>query len=96
MPSTLTNLFKAAGVTPWQVFFGAACLGSWWGTMQPLRDLPSQFRELNATVQTISTKVEVHSVLLQSVSDMRSDVQQMRRELSTIDGRLASHSAYKP
>jgi hypothetical protein len=56
--------------------------------MQPLQALPTQFRELNATVQTIATKVEVHSV-------MRGDVQQMRRELSTIEGRLSSHTSYK-
>jgi hypothetical protein len=95
MPPPITNTFKFLGVTPWQVIFGAACLGSWWGTMQPLQALPTQFRELNATVQTIATKVEVHSVLLQTVSEMRGDVQQMRRELSTIEGRLSSHTSYK-
>jgi hypothetical protein len=95
MPPPITNTFKILGVTPWQVIFGAACLGSWWGTMQPLQALPAQFKELNATVQQISTKVEVHSVLLQTVSEMRGDVQQMRRELSTIEGRLSNHATYK-
>ena len=94
MPPPISKPLAWLGVTPWQVIFGAACLGSWWGTMQPLQDLPRQFRELNITVQQISTKVEVHSVLLQTVGEMRADVQQMRRELSTIEGRLASHPTY--
>lgn len=88
----LTTLLKNAGVTPWQFVLASACIGSWWATVQPL---PSQLERLNTTVQSIATKVEIHSVLLQSVADMRSDVQQMRKELSTIEGRLSSNSNYQ-
>ncbi len=69
------------------------CIGSWWATVQPL---PGQLAELNRTVQQISTKVEVHGVLLTTVSKMEADVGQMRRELSTIEGRLATHPGYNP
>lgn len=91
MPPPISNTFKFLGVTPMQVIAFSICVGSWWATVQPL---PAQLAQLNATVQQISTKVEIHSVLLQSVSDMRADVQQMRRELSTIVGRLATHPGY--
>lgn len=91
MPQPIVNTFKILGVTPWQVVTLAICVGSWWATVQPL---PAQLVQLNATVQSISTKVEIHSVLLQSVSDMRADVQQMRRELSAIEGRLSGNPAY--
>ncbi len=91
MPPPITNTFKFLGVTPMQVITFSICVGSWWATVHPL---PAQLVQLNATVQQIATKVEVHSVLLQSVNDMRADVQQMRRELSTIEGRLASHPDY--
>lgn len=92
MPPPITNTFKILGVSPVNCIAFFICVGSWWATVQPL---PAQLTQLNATVQQIATKVEVHSVLLQSVADMRSDVQQMRRDLSTIEGRLASHDAYK-
>lgn len=92
MPVPISNFLKNFGVTPWQFMLSAACIGSWWATVQPL---PGQLVLLNATVQTIATKVEIHSVLLQSVADMRSDVQQMRKELSTIEGRLSSNSNYQ-
>lgn len=91
MPEPVSKFLKSAGVTPWQLLLAALCIGSWWATVQPL---PGQLALLNATVQSIATKVEVHSVLLQSVNDMRTDVQQMRRELSTIEGRLATNSNY--
>lgn len=88
----LTTLLKNAGVTPWQFVLASACIGSWWATVQPL---PAQLERLNTTVQTIATKVEIHSVLLQSVADMRSDVQQMRKELSTIEGKLSNNANYE-
>ncbi len=91
MPPPVSNTLKALGVTPWQIILATLCIGSWWATVQPL---PAQLERLNATVQSIATKVEIHSVLLQSVADMRADVQQMRRELSTIEGRLATTSNY--
>lgn len=91
MPPPITNTFKILGVTPVQCIAFFICVGSWWATVQPL---PAQLSQLNSTVQQIATKVEIHSVLLQSVADMRGDVQQMRRELSTIEGRLSNHPGY--
>lgn len=93
MLASLDSFLKFVGVTPWQFVLGVACLGSWWATVHPL---PGQLRELNATVQSISTKVEVHGVLLRQVDDLTTEVRGMRKELSTIEGRLASHPGYNP
>jgi hypothetical protein len=90
-PPVPTNFLKNFGVTPWQFTLAAACIGSWWATVQPL---PGQLAQLNTTVQTIATKVEIHSVLLQSVADLRGDIQQMRKELSTIEGKLSNNTSY--
>lgn len=89
MPDTVTSSLKFLGVTPWQVLFGVACLGSWWGTMKPLLEMPSQFKELNQLVSAIAVKVEVHSVLIHQMNDLAIEVKTMRKEIANIEGRLA-------
>lgn len=76
---------KYLGVTPWQLILGIACIGSWWATVQPL---PGKLEQLNDTVQKLSTKVEIQAVLLDSVKELRTEVQRIREELSHIKGRL--------
>lgn len=93
MSETTQKLMKAAGVTPWQFTLAAVAVGSWWATVQPL---PAQLERLNSTVQQISTKVEIHAVILQSVTELNQKVDGMRRELSTIEGRLAHVPGYRP
>lgn len=88
----VTRAMRSFGVTPWQFTLAAVAVGSWWATVQPL---PQQLERLNATVQQISTKVEIHSVILQSVTELNGKVDGMRRELSTIEGRLAHMPGYR-
>lgn len=92
MSENVTKALRSFGVTPWQFTLAAVAVGSWWATVQPL---PQQLERLNATVQQISTKVEIHSVILQSVTELNGKVDGMRRELSTIEGRLAHMPGYR-
>ena len=82
---TLQKNLKSLGVTPWQLFLGVACIGSWWATVQPL---PGKLEQLNSTVQALATRVEVQAVLLDPVKELRSEVKTIREELAHIKGRL--------
>lgn len=81
----LQRNLKTLGVTPWQLFLGVACIGSWWATVQPL---PGKLEQLNSTVQALATRVEVQAVILDSVKELRSEVKTIREELAHIKGRL--------
>lgn len=82
---TLQKNLKSLGVTPWQLFLGIACIGSWWATVQPL---PGKLEQLNSTVQALATRVEVQAVILDSVKELRSEFKTIREELAHIKGRL--------
>ena len=82
---TFQKNLKSLGVTPWQLFLGIACIGSWWATVQPL---PGKLEQLNSTVQALATRVEVQAVLLDSVKELRSEVKTIREELAHIKERL--------
>jgi len=92
MPEPVNRFFKSFGVTPWQLVLGTAAIGSWWATIQPL---PGQLAQLNQTVQQISTKVEVHSVMLNEMKELRQDMNEFRKEFSAVEVRLAAISNYK-
>ena len=89
--SILRNL-KAFGLTPWQLILGL-CLGYGW--MTSLMPMPAEMRQLNETVARLGTKVEIHSVLIAQITDLSNEVKGMRRELSTIEGRLAHATNYR-
>jgi hypothetical protein len=84
---------KKMGLTPASLVAGIAFAGAWWKTLAPI---PDQMAQLNQTVQQMSTKVEIHSVLIGQLSDIKTDVTVMRKELSTIEGRLATLKNYPP
>jgi hypothetical protein len=92
MPDPVNRIFKTLGVTPWQLILGVACIGSWWATIQPL---PGQLAQLNQTVQQISTKVEVHSVMLNEMKQLREDMNSFRKDFSAIEVKIAAISGYK-
>lgn len=92
MPDPVNRIFKTMGVTPWQLILGVACIGSWWATIQPL---PGQLAQLNQTVQQISTRVEVHSVMLNEMKQLREDMNSFRKDFSAIEVKLAAISGYK-
>ena len=76
----LQKPLQTLGVTPWQLILGIACIGSWWATVQPL---PGKLEQLNTTVQALATRVEVQSVLLNSVKELHEDVKENREETRT-------------
>lgn len=92
MPEPMNRFFKSFGVTPWQIILTTACIGSWWATIQPL---PGQLAQLNQTVQQISTRVEVHSVMLNEMKQLREDMNSFRKDFSAIEVKLAAISGYK-
>ena len=75
MADDTLNWLRKLGLTPASLVAGIAVAAAWYATLAPI---PGEINQLNLAVQTLATKVEVHSVL-------------MRKELSTIEGRL-SHS----
>lgn len=85
------NFLKQLGVTPWQFLLGTACIGSWWATVQPL---PSQLSKLTETVQQLSTRVEIHTILLKEISEVKQDLKDTRSEISSL--RFNSASVSKP
>ena len=89
--SILRNL-KAFGLTPWQLVLGL-CVGYGWLTS--LAPMPMELRSLNETVTRLSTKVEIHTVLIAQITDLNTEIKGMRRELSTIEGRLAHSPSYR-
>lgn len=88
----MNRFFKSFGVTPWQIILTTACIGSWWATIQPL---PGQLAQLNQTVQQISTRVEVHSVMLNEMKQLREDMNSFRKDFSAIEVKIAAISGFK-
>jgi hypothetical protein len=50
--------------------------------------------KLNDNVQRLGTKVEIHSVLIGQLAEIKTEVTAMRKELSTVEGRLAHMKNY--
>ena len=88
--SILRNL-KLFGLTPAQLVI--AC-GIAWGWVTTLSPMPKEMAKLNETVAQLSTKVEIHSVLISQITELNTEVKGMRRELSTIEARLAHVNNY--
>lgn len=80
------------GVTPWQLILGIACIGSWWATVQPL---PSQLSKLTETVQQLSMRVEIHTVLLKEISEVKQDLKDLRADVSALRFKSAATSSSK-
>lgn len=83
--SSLQKPLQALGVTPWQVIVGIALAGFYVGDIQPrmaeMGKIAASVERLNDTVHTLTTKVEVHSVILASVSEVKSEVKELRQEI---------------
>ena len=92
MAETILKNLKVLGVTPWQLFIGMAIA---WGWVTTLMLMPTEMSKLNDTVSRLSTKVEIHGILIAQITELNTEVKGMRRELSTIEGKLAHSPAYK-
>lgn len=92
MAETILKNLKVLGVTPWQLFIGMAIAWGWVTTLMPM---PTEMSKLNATVSGLSTKVEIHGIHISQITELNTEVKGMRRELSTIEGKLAHSPSYK-
>jgi hypothetical protein len=87
--SSLQKPLRALGVTPWQLILGIALAGFYLGEMKPKLEegakeaskIADSVEKLNETVQSLTTKVEVHSVLLASVAEIKTEVKELRQEI---------------
>lgn len=83
--STLQKPLRALGVTPWQAIVGIALAGFYLGDMEPklaeVGKIAASVEKLNDTVHTLTTKVEVHSVLLQAVAEVKTELKEVRQEI---------------
>jgi hypothetical protein len=91
MTDSSITLLKRWGLTPASLVASIAFAGAWWKTLAPI---PEEMAKLNVTVQQMGTKVEIHSVLISQLAEIKTDVTSMRKELSTIEGRLGSLKNY--
>ncbi len=87
MSQQISSTLRSLGVTPWQLTLGIACIGSWWATVQPL---PGQLSKLNETVQQLSTRVEIHTILLKEISEVKQDLKDLRSDVSALRFKSAS------
>ena len=92
MSDQILKTFKALGLTPWQLVIGCALVWGWVTTLMPV---PMEMAKLNDTVSRLGTKVEIHGILIAQITELNNEVKGMRRELSTIEGRLAHADNYK-
>ena len=91
MAETILKNLKVLGVTPWQLVIGLSLAWGWVTTLMPM---PTEMAKLNDTVSRLSTKVEIHGILIAQITELNTEVKGMRRELITIEGKLAHSSAY--
>ena len=96
--SILRNL-KAFGLTPWQLVLGAAIAYGWVNSLMPMpaevRQLSESVSKMGQTLTGLSTDVKIHSVLINQMTELNNEMKSMRRELSTIEGRLAHATNYR-
>lgn len=81
MSTPFQKPLQSLGVTPWQLILGTACIGSWWAAVQPL---PAQLSKLTETVQQLSTRVEIHTILLKEISEVKQDLKDLRSDVSAL------------
>lgn len=94
MSKGLQRTLDSLGLTLWQVIALIACGAFYVGEMRPKLaaggEVAAELKDLNKTVQTLTTKVEVHSVLLAAVSEIRSEVRELRDQVSKLQPKTAS------
>lgn len=98
MPDPLKRTLDAVGVTPWQIIIGVLSLGFYFGSVKPLLDslptLTAAVKEVGVNLADLRSDVKVHEVLLLGLQEVKKEQGEMRRELSTIEGKLAHVKFY--
>lgn len=94
MSKGIQRTLDSLGLTLSQVFALIAAGAFYVGEMRPKLaaggEVAAELKDLNKTVQTLTTKVEVHSVLLAAVSEIRSEVRELRDQVSKLQPKTAS------
>ncbi len=85
MSKGIQRALDTLGLTLWQVLALIACGAFYVGEMRPklaaCGEVAAELKDLNKTVATLTTKVEVHSVLLANVAEIKSELCEMRQEI---------------
>lgn len=94
MRKSLQRTLDTLGLSLWQALALIAAAAFYVGEMRPTLaaggEVAAELKDLNRTVQTLTTKVEVHSVLLSAVSEIRSEVRELRDQVSKLQPKTAS------
>jgi len=91
MADDTLNWLKRLGLTPASLVAGIAVAAAWYATLAPI---PGEIKQLKEAVQEVAIKVEVHTVLISQMGEIKTELNAMRKELSTIEGRLAHSKNY--
>lgn len=93
MSKSLQRALDTLGLSLWQVLVLIAAGAFYVGEMRPKLaaggEVAAELKDLNKTVQVLTTKVEVHSVLLAAVSEIRSEVREMRGQIAKLQPKTA-------
>lgn len=98
MPEPIQRSLKAIGVTPWQLILVFLTLGFYFGEAKPRLDsipaLTLAVKEVGTGLADLRSDVKVHDVILLGIQEVKKEQSEMRRELSTIEGKLAHLKFY--
>lgn len=93
MSKSLQRALDTLGLSLWQVLVLIAAGAFYVGEMRPKLaaggEVAAELKDLNKTVQVLTTKVEVHSVLLAAVSEIRSEIREMRDQIAKLQPKTA-------
>lgn len=94
MSKSIQRAFETFGLTPWQALALVVCAAFYVGEMRPKLaaggEVAAELKDLNKTVQTLTTKVEVHSVLLAAVAEIRTELREVREQVTKLQPKTAS------
>jgi len=98
MPEHIQRTLKAVGVNLWQLITVLLSIGFYFGSVKPLLDslptLTAAVKEVGVSLADLRSDVKVHEVLLLGLQEVKKEQSEMRRELSTIEGKLAHVKFY--
>jgi hypothetical protein len=78
MAENVLSFLKQVGLTPASLLAGVALIGAWWQTLAPI---PGEMQKINHNIQILSTKVEIHSVLISQLTELKQEVAMLRRDV---------------
>lgn len=99
MSERLQSTLKQFGVTPWQLVLAAGLVGFYYGEARPKLDavpsLTASVAEIGRALSDIRSDVRVQGTMLADIVELKAELKEFRKELSTIEGRLAHEPNYR-